>query len=147
LIVRWPGQVKPKTTCDTPVISTDFFPTLIEAAGLTSIINDDFNDGVSLIPLLRGGVIKRDAIYFHYPNYAWHRSNRLGSAIRSGQYKLIERFDNGDLELFDLKNDLSERKNLAIQMPDRAKAMHQKLAQWRKASNAALPTPNPQGSH
>ena len=80
LIVRWPGVVQPATTCDVPVISMDFYPTLLEAAGVPRIATEA-PDGESLMPLLkRTGPLARDAIFFHYPNYAWHGSNRLGSA-------------------------------------------------------------------
>ena len=138
MAVRWPGVVKPGTTCEAPVISTDFFPTLLDVARLKP--NDDVSlDGASIMPLLRGETIERDAIYFHYPNYAWHRSNRLGGAIRAGRYKLIERFDDGSLELFDLDRDLSERENLAESMPQKAAELQQKLAAWRKAVGAQMP--------
>ena len=80
LIVRWPGVIQPATTCDVPVISMDFYPTLLEAAGVPRIAAEA-PDGESLMPLLkRTGPLARDAIFFHYPNYAWHGSNRLGSA-------------------------------------------------------------------
>ncbi|MHC4147688.1 MAG: sulfatase/phosphatase domain-containing protein [Planctomycetota bacterium] len=76
LIVRWPGVVRPGITCRTPVISTDFYPTLLEAAGLRSKAGKTF-DGESIVPTLKQtGPLKRKAIFFHYPNYAWHRSNR-----------------------------------------------------------------------
>jgi arylsulfatase A-like enzyme len=119
----------------------DFHPTLLEVAGIDG---GEPLDGVSLMPLLRGeGRLERDAIFFHYPNYAFHRSNRLGSAIRAGRYKLIENFDDGSLELYDLENDLSETTDLAAKMPDRAGAMRQRLAAWRARTAAAMPTRSP----
>ena len=142
LIVRFPGVVKAGTTNATPVISTDFYPTLLEATGLKE--DEELPlDGVSFMPLLSGESLDRSAIYFHYPNYAWHRSNRLGGAIRSGKWKLIERFDDNSLELFDLENDLSERHNLAEKHPETAAALQEKLAAWRKEVDAAMPTPAP----
>lgn len=151
LIVRFPGVVKAGTTCDTPVVSMDFYPTIIEAAGLT---NDEARDaeaddgarsmldGESLMPLLKQtGKLKRDAVFFHYPNYAWHRSNRLGGAIRAGDYKLIERFDDGELELYNLADDLGEKHNLAAMQPDRAAALRDRLRAWRKDVDAAMPKP------
>lgn len=138
LIIRWPGVVEPGSECDVPVVSMDFYPTLLEAVGASDATAPD---GVSLMPLLRGeSALDRPAIYFHYPNYAWHRSNRLGSAMRMGRYKLIEWFDNGSLELYDLEADLSERHNLASAMPDRAAEMRLMLASWREESGAAMPT-------
>ncbi|MCH7726636.1 MAG: sulfatase [Planctomycetes bacterium] len=140
LIVRWPGVVQPATTCDTPVISMDFYETLLDVAKLP---HDDVpRDGESLLPLLRkNGKLRREAIYFHYPNYAWHRSNRLGSAIREGDFKLIERFDDGSLELYNLNRDLGERHNLAETMPDKARELKERLVAWRAASKAAMPRP------
>ncbi|MEQ8788391.1 MAG: sulfatase [Pirellulaceae bacterium] len=141
LIVRWPGVVAAGATCDAPVISTDFYPTLAEAAGLADDEETPL-DGESLTPLLRGsGGLQREAIYFHYPNYAWHRSNRLGSAVRAGRHKLIEWFDDGSLELYDLENDLSERNNLAAKQPDLAAKLQTMLAAWREETGAALPRP------
>ncbi|MBP89750.1 MAG: N-acetylgalactosamine-6-sulfatase [Planctomycetaceae bacterium] len=139
LIARWPGKVAEATTCSTPVISMDFYPTLLEVAGLERR-ESEAPDAVSLMPLLRNdGSLVRDAIYFHYPNYAWHRSNRLGSAVRAGRYKLIERFDDDSLELYDLQADLSEKHNLADAMPDVANRLREKLVPWRTETKAALP--------
>ena len=141
LIVRWPGVVRAGTTSDTPVISTDFYATLVEAAGLKAN-GDESPDGESLMPVLtQSGSLKRDAIFFHFPNYAWHRSNRLGSAVRSGRYKLIERFDDNSAELFDLKADLSERDNLASVQPAKVANMRKQLANFRQSTNAAMPVP------
>ena len=142
MIVRWPGVTTGGTTCDTPVTSVDFYPTLLAAAGLA--VDDTVPlEGENLIPLLNAtGTLERDAIYFHYPNYAWHKSNRLGSAIRVGDYKLIERFDDGSVELFNLRDDLSEKQDLARKMPDKAATMRQKLVTWRKTVSAAMPTRN-----
>ena len=139
LIVRWPGVVEPGTTCNAPVVSMDFYPTLLDAAFL-SYRGNEAPDGTSLLPLLHGAEqLDRDAIYFHFPNYAWHRSNRLGSAVRSGKYKLIERFDDGSVELFDLESDLSEKTDLAAKMPDLAESLRGKLTKWRTEVNAAIP--------
>lgn len=144
LVARWPGKIAAATTCHTPVISMDFYPTLLEAANLKKS-DQEAPDGVSLMPLLDGtGSLVRDAIYFHYPNYAWHRSNRLGSAIRAGRYKLIERFDDDSLELYDLQADLSEKRNLATAMPEVASRLRTKLVAWRAETKAAMPpTRNP----
>ena len=140
LIVRWPGVVAAGSTCNTPVVSMDFYPTLLNAAGLQRDGKLAL-DGVNLLPLLKGEEFERDAIYFHYPNYAWHRSNRLGGAMRSDKWKLIEHFDDGSLELFDLEADLSERKNLAATRPKIAQQLQAQLAAWREDCNAAMPNP------
>ena len=139
LMVRWPGKFAERSICDTPVISMDLYATLIDAVGLKQRVSES-PDGVSLMPVLCGeGKIDRDAIYFHYPNYAWHRSNRLGGAIRAGNYKLIERFDDGTVELYDLQSDLSEKRNLADDLPEMARYLREKLVAWRAETKAAMP--------
>ncbi|QDU93352.1 sulfatase [Lignipirellula cremea] len=140
LIIRWPGHVAAGSVSHTPVVSMDFFPTLAAVAGLPAESQADL-DGVNLLPLLQGEKFTRGPICFHFPNFAWHRSNRLGGAIRSGDWKLIERFDDNSLELYNLAEDLGERKNLADAMPRQAKSLQQQLARWREQTNAAMPRP------
>jgi arylsulfatase A-like enzyme len=138
-IVRWPGKVKPGTTNATPVISMDCYPTLLEAAGLPPTPDHPL-DGKSLLPLLtQSPGFARDALYFHYPNYAFHKQNRLGSAIREGEYKLIKNYDDDSLELYDLTSDLSETTNLATQSPALAKRLADKLDAWLRESGARFP--------
>ena len=139
LIVRWPGKIESGVESAEPVISMDLYPTLLEAVGL-EIPNK--LDGESLMPILQEtGKLQRDSLFFHYPNYAFHRGNRLGSAMRQGPYKLIENFDDGSLELYHLGNDLSETKNLAPSEPERASRMAKRLSHWREESGARLPIP------
>ncbi len=138
LIVRWPGVVKPGAVCRVPVVSTDFYPTLLAAASLEAAT--DAADGENLMPLLRQtGSLRRKAIYFHYPNYAWHGANRLGSAIRQGDYKLIEYLDDGSVELYNLAEDIGEKRNLAARIPDKAAQLKRNLHAWRKATGASMP--------
>ena len=142
-IVRWPGKVKPGTTCATPVISTDLYPTLLQAAAVAPR-RDKVIDGESIVPLLRqSGPLKRDALYFHYPNYAFHRRNRLGSAIRQGNYKLIKHYDDNSVELYDLGKDIGERNDLSARLPERARRMREKLDTWLRQSGAKMPTRAP----
>lgn len=139
LIVRWPGVVKPGSTCHVPVISTDFYPTMLAAAGLAPDASTPA-DGESLMPLLRqSGKLKRREIFFHYPNYAWHKDNRLAGAVRQGDYKLIENFDDGSVELYNLAEDLSEKQDLAKKLPEKAAELTRKLQDWRKTSGALMP--------
>ena len=141
MIVRWPGAVPPGSRCDVPVISMDLFPTLLAAAGLSPDASAPM-DGKDLTPLLSGsGEFEREALFFHFPNYAWHRDNRLGGAVRQGDYKLIERYDDGSVELYNLAKDLGEKRNLASAMPDKAAALKEKLAAWLAASGARMPRP------
>jgi arylsulfatase A len=138
-IVRWPGKVRPGTTNATPIISTDCYPTLLEVAGL-SPTPDHPLDGRSLVPLLtQSPGFERDSLFFHYPNYAFHKQNRLGSAVREGPYKLIQFYDNDSPELYDLSQDIGEKKNLAAQSPELATRLAQKLNRWLRETDARLP--------
>ncbi|WP_372808071.1 sulfatase [Pontiella sp.] len=138
-IVRWPGTVEPGTTCATPVISMDCYPTLLEAARLAPTPDHPL-DGKSIVPLLsKSNGFERDAIYIHYPNYAFHRMNRLGTMVREGDYKLIKRNDNGELELYNLANDIGETTNLARQSPELAERLERKLDAWLKETGANMP--------
>ncbi len=140
LIIRWPGVVKPATTCDAPVTSVDFYPTFLDIVGAKGSPSHVL-DGESILPLLRQtGKLKRDAIYWHYPHY--HHSRPAG-AIRDGNFKLIEFYEDGRLELYNLKRDISEKNNLAMKMPKKAAQLQKKLNAWRKSVNAKMPTPNP----
>ena len=137
-IVRWPGRITPGTTCSTPIISMDIVPTILEAVGIAK--QGDASDGESLIPLLtQTGTLKRNSIYFHYPNYAFHKRNRLGSAIRQGKYKLIRWYDDGPSELYDLSRDLAEETNLADQHPELTEKLSKKLDAWLTETAARLP--------
>lgn len=143
LIVRWPGRIEPKSICRVPVISMDFYPTFLEVAGLKADPKIPC-DGESLIPLWsQKGKLKRDAIYFHYPNYAWHSRNRLGGAIRKGDYVLLEHYDDKSVELYDLSKDIGQKNNLAKQMPERANELRADLDRWLERTGAAMPTVNP----
>jgi len=140
LIVRWPGAVKPGSVCAEPVTSVDFYPTFLEMAGATGDAKHVL-DGESLVPLLReGGRLKRESIYWHYPHY--HHSSPAG-ALRKGPWKLIEFYEDGRLELYNLRDDLSETTNLAEKRADLAQELQRELAAWRSAVGAELPTENP----
>ena len=142
LIVRWPGNVPSGALCQEPVISMDFYPTFLELAGLKA--GEKALDGESLLPLLKQtGKLKRKAIYFHYPNYAWHMGNRLAGAVREGKWKMIRNYDDGSLELYDLGKDLSEKRNLAKESPKVSQRLNRKLSQWLKETNASMPTVQP----
>ena len=141
LIVRWPGKVAAGTVREDPVILTDFYPTLLEVAGLKTRKHYP-GDGESLLPVLTGEAdLQRDALFWHYPNFAFHRDNRLGSAIRMGDYKLIEFFDRNEVELYNLRDDLGEKKNLAGVEAGRVEEMRKRLSRWREKSGARMPRP------
>ncbi len=138
LIVRWPGAVKAGRVCDVPVSTIDVLPTLADLAGVKLAHSVE---GVSLAPLLKeSGEFSREALYWHYPHY--HHSTP-GGAVRAGAYKLIEFFEDGRLELYNLREDLSETKNLAEADPEKAKSLQQKLNAWRNSVHAKMPAANP----
>ena len=145
--IKGPG-IQPGTS-DVPVIGTDFYPTILDLIA-TPLKPEQHKDGVSLKPLLlKTGDIEERSLFWHYPHY--HKTNPYG-AIRSGDYKLIEFFEDGKLELYNLKDDLAEESNLADKMPEKAAELLKELEQWRIRVDAQLPTPNPKhnpehGSH
>ncbi|MCC6507901.1 MAG: sulfatase-like hydrolase/transferase [Pirellulaceae bacterium] len=142
LIVRWPGVIQPGKTIDTPVVLTDLVSTLLEAAGLNLSKTVGPLDGVSLMPLLRGEKFAQRSLFWHFPNYT-NQGGRPAGAIRSGNFKLIEHFEDDSVELYDLAADPSEKQDLSKQDRERADKLRQELAAWRKRVGAQMPTPNP----
>ena len=143
-LIRWPGVAKPGSSCDVPVISTDFYPTILDMAGLP-LKKDQHLDGVSLVPLLKGGTsIDRDAIYWHYPHYS-NQGGFPGGAIRMGDWKLIERFEDGRVHLYDVQMDIGEREDLAAEHPQRVEQMRAKLHAWYKQVGAKFLEPKDGG--
>jgi arylsulfatase A-like enzyme len=140
MIVRWPGVVVPGSTSHEPVISEDFWPTLREVARLGGKPKQAL-DGVSLLPILQGKSLQRDTLCWHFPHYTG--GTKPCSAIRRGDYKLIQFYEDGHVELYDLKKDLGEKTNLATGMPDKAKELQARLTAWLKSTNAEMPAPNP----
>lgn len=142
LIVKWPGTVKPGSVSHEMVDSYDLYSTIIEMGGGKLPENQEV-DGISLVPLLKGekDTLEREALYWHFPTSQWTRSP-MGS-IRKGNYKLIEHFNDGSIELFDLDDDIGETINLVYKKPERAKELLDDLKVWRESLGAQMPTPNP----
>ncbi len=152
LIVRYPGVVEPGSVSEAPVINVDFYPTLVEIAGAS--LPDRELDGASFFGLLRGEEApNRPPLYWHFPGYlqgrqdvgAWRTTP--ASAIREGDYKLIEFFESGQAELYNLRSDISEERNLADVEPGKRDELWRKLKRWRAAVGARLPTPKVPGSN
>lgn len=138
-LISGPG-IKAGGKSDVPVIGTDFYPTMLDLAGLP-LKPDQHQDGVSLKPLLtEGGAIKKRSLFWHYPHY--HKTKPYG-AIRSGDWKLIEFFEDGRLELYNLKNDRAEKNNLAASMPEKAAELLKEMKQWRTSVDAQEMALNP----
>jgi arylsulfatase A-like enzyme len=145
LIVHWPGVTQPGSSSDTPVVTMDYYPTLLEMAALPDAPGH-VSDGVSLAPLLRGaGKLQRDALYWHYPHHQHYQQGGAMpyGAVRMGDYRLIEFYDDGQVELYDLAKDVGEQHNLAAEMPEKAHEMQERLHTWRKEVGAQMPRPNP----
>jgi arylsulfatase A-like enzyme len=142
-IMRVPGVTTPGSSCNTPVISTDYYPTLLELCGLPPM-PEQHKDGVSLVPLLKGGTLPPRSLYWHYPHYGNQGGFPFGM-IRDGDLKLIEWYEDSSVELYNVSKDIGEAHNLASKEVDKAKELQMKLAQWRKSVKALMPTENPQG--
>jgi arylsulfatase A len=142
LIVRWPGVTPKGAECHEPVVLMDLFHTL-RAAGAPNSSSPPVADGLDLAPLLKNPSAKlnRDALFWHYPHY-YETTTPVG-AIRAGDWKLLEYFEDNRVELFNLGDDPGEQRELAKQMPERATELRQRLRAWRESVNAALPVPNP----
>jgi arylsulfatase A-like enzyme len=145
-IVRWPGVVQPGSTSDVPVAHIDVYPTFVDIAGGKPRAGDTL-DGVSFAPVLKGSQasLAREAIYWHFPGYlesyvharGW-RTSPVG-AIHAGDFKLLEFFETGAVELYNVRSDIGETRNLASESPTKVKELRTKLAAWRKEIGAAMP--------
>ena len=154
-VIKWPGVVEAGTECSVPIIGVDLFPTFCEMTG-AELPADQALDGVSMVSLFRRtGPIKPRALYWHFPAYLQSYArideqrdplfrSRPCSLVRYGDWKLHEYFEDGGLELYNLREDIGEQQNLADAMPAKTRQLHDLLVQWRESVNAPVPTePNP----
>ncbi len=146
LIVSWPGVTKAGSVTDAPVITMDLFPTLVEMAGLPASAARTAIDGVSFASVLRGGAKPaRDTMFWHYPH---HQHYQLGGAmpygaIRSGDFKLIEFFNDMHVELYNIREDIGETRDLVTSRPELLAQLRARIHAWRTEVGAQMPTPNP----
>lgn len=137
-IIRWPGHIEGNRLSDEIIISTDLYPTLAEVAGISI---DHEIEGTSLLPhVMQSESIGRETLYWHYPHY---HLGMPGGVIREGDYKLIEYFEDGAVELYNLVDDPGEAHNLAAELSEKAAALQEKLHSWQTSNRAKMPTPNP----
>jgi arylsulfatase A-like enzyme len=142
LIIKWPRVIEAGSLCAVPVTSPDFYPTLLEMAGL-ELMPQQHCDGISFLPLVQGdNTLSREAIFWHYPHYG-NQGGTPGSSVRCGDYKLIEFFEDGRVELYDLQEDVSEERDIAKDRPDITKRLKGMLTDWREKVEAKIPEPNP----
>ena len=148
LLIRWPSTVKPGLRCEVPVTTLDIAATLVDLGGCPPPAGEIL-DGTSLRPLLSGtGAIPARDLVWHYPHYPNQGGRPAGALIAgdgpaSGTEKIVEHFEDGRVELFDLAADPGERHDLAHERPERASALQMRLAAWREQVAAKMPTPNP----
>lgn len=131
-IIRYPGLTKAGSVSGEVICSIDLYPTIAAAAGIET---EHSIDGIDLAPALRGGTLDRKSLYWHYPHYS-NQGGIPGGAIREGNYKLFERYEDGRIHLYDLKNDIGEQNDLAADKPELVKAMRERLHQWYKEVDA-----------
>lgn len=143
VIVKWPGVAKPGSVCDVPIISNDFYPTMLDMANLP-LKPKQHVDGVSFASLLKGKKkLDRKAIYWHYPHYS-NQGDTPSSSVRMGDYKYIEHYEKDSIaELYNLKDDLGERNNLTKKIPGKVKELKSMLHKWLKSVDAKMSKPNP----
>ena len=139
--IKWPGVVAAGSTCSTPVIGMDFYPTLLEMAELP-MRPDQHVDGTSLVPLLRGQSLPTRSLYWHYPHYG-NQGGEPSAIIQQGDWKLIQYFEDGRRELYHITEDVGEQDNRVEQQPERAQRMANQLRQWQQSVDATMPTSNP----
>ena len=132
MVVYHPGVTKGGKTCDVPVIGIDFYPILLEMTS-SVIPADKTYEGVSFMPLLKGKKLPERALYWHFPHYSNHGLQSPCGAIRIGDYKLIEYFENKTVQLFNLKKDLGELNDLSKSNPQKAKELRDMLHSWQNA--------------
>ncbi|MBI2688797.1 MAG: sulfatase [Acidobacteria bacterium] len=139
LLIRWPGATRGGSTSAVPVTTPDLFATILDIAGARP---RNTIDGRSLTPLLRGVRMTETPLFWHYPHYS-NQGGVPAGAVRDGEWKLIEFYEDARLELYHLPSDPSERLNLVNKHAGLAKQLRTKLDAWRKSVNAIMPRPNP----
>ena len=145
LIVKWSKKLNSQQIFEDPVIGNDFYPTILEMAEI-SLIPSQHMDGISLWPSIKSGKkIKRNRLFWHFPNYigAGHPDpSKPTSVIRKGKWKLIENLENGEVQLFDLKKDVSEKTDLSNKLIKKVVELKNELNNWRISVNAQMPIVN-----
>ncbi|NND99882.1 MAG: sulfatase [Pirellulaceae bacterium] len=143
-IIRWPGVTKAGSVCNEPIITTDYYPTMLEMTEVSGDVDHNHSvDGRSITSLLRNPNATLDRnLYWHYPHYHAGGDGPY-SAVRSGPFRLIEFHEDNSIRLYNLESDLGERNDLSSELPDKAAELRQDLHDWRQSVAAQMPTPNP----
>jgi arylsulfatase A-like enzyme len=149
LLIYWPHHGEHGVSTDVPVISTDFYTTILDMVGLDPKPHGSNGvDGSSLVPVLKGdqaGIqqLKQKPLFWHFPHYSNHGAQSPGGAVRYGDYKLIEYYENNTVQLFNIKTDPGEQHDLAKTEPEKVKELTKMLHDWRQQVGAWMPAPNP----
>jgi arylsulfatase A-like enzyme len=141
LLIRWPGVIAAGSRTDATVTSPDFYPTLLEAAGLEAMPRQHV-DGVSFLPVLKGAAFERGPIFWHYPHYS-NQGGTPGCSVREGAWKLIEFFEDGRCELYNLETDVSEERDVSATEQTVVKRLKGLLDAWKVSVEAKIPVRNP----
>ena len=146
LIVKWSGKIISGQVSEELIISTDFYPTFLELAGIE---NKHCKDGKSMVPVLTGkGSLDRETIFWHYPHYHGGSGMRPAGSVRHGDFKLIEWFEptllgtGGQVELYNLKNDLGEINDIAKENPGKTMELRTLLHEWQRETDVQMPVLN-----
>jgi len=139
LIIKMPDIRKPGSIVKTAVSSIDYFATISEMTGSAEEINN--TDGVSILSLLSCDTLKERPLFWHYPHYS-NQGVEPGSAVRLGKFKLIDNFQSGKQELYDLEKDISETNDMSALNPAKTKELFKLLQDWRTTTGAKMMIPN-----
>jgi arylsulfatase A-like enzyme len=141
LIIKAPGIIKKPSVSFVPVSTIDYFPTILEMTGTPA--GNIKTDGISILPVLKSEPVESRPLFWHYPHYS-NQGGDPGSAVRLGDYKLIDNFETGRQELYDLSKDISEARDLSVSNPGKAKELFDLLNDWRNSTGAKMMDPNPE---
>lgn len=141
LIIKWPGKVQPGVVNENYITGTDYLPTFMEILGVRLKYPID---GKSFWSTLTDptGDLKRGAIYWHYPHFS-NQEGRPSGAIRLGDFKLIENYETGEIALYNLREDVSERQDISKQLPKKTSELYALFSKWKEETKANMPVPNP----
>lgn len=142
MVVKYPGVTRGGTVCETPVVSNDFYSTIVEMTD-AEVPKGKTTEGVSIVPLLKNKKIKDRPLFWHFPHYSNHGMQSPGGAVRYGNYKLIEYFENNTVQLFNLKEDIGEQNDISKTEPKVAERLRKMLHSWRKKIGVKSMIPNP----
>jgi len=148
LVIYWPNEGQHGIQSDIPMISTDFYATILDMLGIQKKPQGKNGiDGVSIVPILKrdqsvNEKLKERALFWHFPHYSNHGAQSPDGAVRLGDYKLMEYYEDNAVQLFNIKKDPGEKNDLSKTEPEKVKQLRDLLHNWRKEVGAQMPVPN-----